>query len=151
MANKKGFTLIELIIVLVIIGIVVAVALPSIMTSIEQTKAQTAQNNLLTIAAAESKYYEDNSSVYCTNSGSSPNCGGSSQSLYSALGLSMTPNDNFTYLCWVSGTSYICTASDTTSGGSDTLKLNPTAQLPNHVVSCISVGTNLCPANLPSI
>lgn len=158
MANKKGFTILEIMIVVIIVGILAAIAIPNIMIYIEQTKAQTAQNNLLTIAAAESKYYEDNNSTYCTGT-----CGNSSN-LYASLSLSMTPNDNFTYSCTdlvlPSGTlSYQCTASDTMG---TTLTLNPNAQPPTGTcvgnsagiisscpVSCYNASNNsLCPTNL---
>ena len=137
---RKGFSLIEIIIILFIISIIVAFSLPYFNDSIEQTKAQSAQNNLLAIAAAQSKYYEDNNEKYCTNSGSPP-CAGSSSSLFSALSLTIMPNDTFTYSCVVSGSSYQCTATDQKV----TLTLYP-----NSLPPVICTPSSFCPSNLPS-
>jgi len=127
----------EIIIVMVIVGILATIAIPGFMVYIEQSKAQTAQNNLMAIAAAQSKHYEDFGS-YC-----GAGCG-SNAALYATLSLSMTPNDNFTYTCSTASSPYSCTAQDTM----DILTLNPSA---SHPVICTSTSNNkLCPSNLPS-
>ena len=71
MADKKGFTLMELIVVMVIVAICLGLAIPSFVKSIEQTGARAAQNNLYAIAAAQEKFYEDWSS-YCISTGTNP-------------------------------------------------------------------------------
>ena len=139
MVNKNGFTMMEMLVVLVIVGMLAAISIPGIIASIEQTKAQTAQNNLMAIAAAQSKYYEDHANVYCPGSANMAN-----PALFTSLGLSMTQNDNFIYTCTTATSPYSCTAQDTT----DLLTLNPQAA---HPVICTSTSNNkLCPANLPS-
>jgi general secretion pathway protein G len=140
MAARKGFTLIEILIVLIIVGIVVAIAVPNFIASVEQTKAQTAQNNLMAIAAGQSKYYEDHGN-YCTPTYS---CGNTQSSLYASLSLSMTANDQFIYSCSSLGSSYSCTAQDI----SDTLTLTPNPASGHSPVTCVP--SNLCPSNLPS-
>ncbi len=115
MENKKGISLVEIIVCLIIIGIAAAIIVPNIVNSIEQTKAQAAKNNLLAISAAQQKYFEDNNSAYCVLAG----CGDTTANLYGALGLNITTNDPFTYTCAIPNPApvlpaYICTATDGT-------------------------------------
>jgi len=142
--NKKiGFTLMEIVIVMIILGILITIALPSYFKNIEQTNAQTAQNNLLAISAAQQKYYEDNSS-YCVQVG----CGDTSSNLFAGLRLSYSSTDPFQYTCSASGASYTCTATD----NKDTLVFNPKAVIPAAAVSCYTV-TNAasCPITCSNI
>ena len=153
MADKKGFTLIELVVVMIIVGICLAFAIPSYIGSMEQTKAQAAQNNLLAIAAAQSKFNEDYSS-YCTSQSISPcycttttgnvaNCGNNMNNLNGNLHLSIFGNDPFSYSCTVSGAYYACTADDTI------VKLTLTVTATGASVSCSPDGSNpssYCPS-----
>lgn len=50
--NKKGFTLIELIIVIVIIAILAAIAIPSMIGYIDRARVATAQANCRAVASA---------------------------------------------------------------------------------------------------
>jgi prepilin-type N-terminal cleavage/methylation domain-containing protein len=151
MTGKKGFSLLEIIVVLVIIGIGAAVVLPNLTSSIEQTKAQAAKNNLLAMAAAQEKYFEDNNPNYCTNTGGSPTCGTTQSSLMLAMHLNVSSNDPFTYSCSLISVScgssgayactgpYCCAACDSKV----TLTLNYTAAT-GSVIDC-RVGGNYCP------
>ena len=141
MADKKGFTLIELIVVILIVGICLGFAIPNLIVSMEQTKAQSARNNLLAIAAAEQKYSEDYS-VYCTTTtGNVANCGNNMNNLNGNLHLSMFANDPFSYSCAVSGLYFTCTAGDTI----DSLTLTVTAT--GASVSCVNVSNpSYCPS-----
>ena len=87
MAASKGFSLIEIMVVLVIAGIVAAIAIPNLINSIEQTKAQEAKNNLLAISAAQEKYFEDHGSYYY------------GANAIANLSLSGVANDPFSYSC----------------------------------------------------
>lgn len=66
MPQKKGFTLIEIVVVLIIIGILAVIAVPNYTTMLEQGMAQSAANNLMIIANAEKVYYFANG-TYCSS------------------------------------------------------------------------------------
>jgi len=55
--NAKGFTLIELMIVVVIVAVLAAVAYPSYTKYVYRARRSDAQKFLMTIAAAEERYY----------------------------------------------------------------------------------------------
>ncbi len=57
--NRKGFTLVELLIVLAIIGILVLVAVPRFAQTTEASKVRSLQANVRTIASAAGLYMAD--------------------------------------------------------------------------------------------
>lgn len=58
--SKKGFTLIEIMIVVVIIGLLAAMAIPAFNKVREQSREKTVLNNLRQIAAAGQQYILEN-------------------------------------------------------------------------------------------
>ena len=60
MKKEKGFTLIELMIVVVIVAILAAVAIPSYQNSIQKTRRAEAKEALTRIAAAQERYFFTN-------------------------------------------------------------------------------------------
>lgn len=64
MKNQKGFTLIELMIVIAIIGILAAIAIPQFSAYRKRSYDSAAQSDLKNATTAQEAYYVDNSN-YC--------------------------------------------------------------------------------------
>lgn len=71
MTKTKGFTLIELMIVVAIIAIIMSIAIPSYYTYIERTRRSTAQADLMELAQWMERRYNSNNFDY-SDSGSAP-------------------------------------------------------------------------------
>jgi prepilin-type N-terminal cleavage/methylation domain-containing protein len=65
--NVKGFTLIELMIVVAIIGILAAVAIPKFAELVTKSKESATKGTLGAVRSAVSIYYGDNEGVYPSN------------------------------------------------------------------------------------
>jgi len=57
--NKKGFTLVELLIVVAIIGIIAAVAIPNLLVALQKGKQKATMGDLKTIGGAIESYLTD--------------------------------------------------------------------------------------------
>ena len=64
MRSRRGFTLIELMIVVVIIGVLAAIALPKFSSSKEQAFVANMKSDLRNIATAQEGYFYENSTYY---------------------------------------------------------------------------------------
>jgi len=62
--STKGFTLIELMIVIVILGILAALAIPHYSDMVWKAKQARAKNSLAALRSAVSTYYADNEGIY---------------------------------------------------------------------------------------
>ncbi len=148
MPDKKGFTLMEIIVVLIIIGILTIIALPNYTAMIIQGAAKSAQNNLVTIYNAQKNYYFGpvGNSTYCTVT-----CN-SLANINANLVLNISDN-NFTYTCTNpnndGGLTYSCKAqSNSDPNLSLTLIGGPTNNPPQIIlpggVNCASGGPAPC-------
>lgn len=88
MKAKKGFTLIELMIVIAIIGILAAVAIPKFADLINKSKEGTTKGNLSAVRGALTIYYGDADGIYPIDSGATADV---SHDFTSTFGDVMTP------------------------------------------------------------
>jgi len=136
MCNKKGFTLIEIIVVLVIIALLAAVAIPNYTSMMVQGATKAAQNNLVSIYNAQQNYYFTNGS-YCI-----AGCDNLADlNRPTNLNLNITDN-NFRYSCGLLvGAGFQCTAQNF----SQDTKLSLTVTSVQPVPSCLSDVPAYCP------
>ncbi|MDP2920861.1 MAG: prepilin-type N-terminal cleavage/methylation domain-containing protein [Candidatus Omnitrophota bacterium] len=63
MSSKKGFTLLEVLIVVIIIGILASLALPNYITSLEKARSGEAVTNVGSIKNAIDRYWYENGNI----------------------------------------------------------------------------------------
>ena len=102
MFGRKGFTLMEIVVVLMIIGIIAGFYFPNFTVPTERAWAANAQNNLLAIYAAQQNYKSNNGS-YATPATLS--------AINSALSLSIQDDGTYSYTC---SSGVTCTATRST-------------------------------------
>ncbi len=97
--NQAGFTLIELMIVVAVIGILASIAVPSYQNYVKQAKAQEATSNLLNLKTLAEQWFADNKT-------------------YVGYPCTIVSNSHyFSYDCSnLSGTTYLITATGVTGG-----------------------------------
>ena len=95
--NKKGFTLLELLIVVAIIGILASLGFPSYSRAKEKALDKEAKSNLKLIQPAEKGHYLEMNAYY-PSSGSESNVTNINNNLH----LSLTTT-NWTYTVWSTG------------------------------------------------
>jgi general secretion pathway protein G len=66
LARQRGFTLIEIMVVVIIIGLLAAVIVPTVISKVDDAKIAKAKQDIQSLEAALSMYYLDNSK-YPTN------------------------------------------------------------------------------------
>ncbi len=100
----RGFTLTELIVVVVVLGIMAGFAIPNYTKSIDRAYRKDGTVNLTAIYAAQQIYYNNNNASYWQPSG-----GGGVSDINTSLGLGILSN-NLTYSCSGNGVTFSCTA-----------------------------------------
>ena len=103
--NKKAFTLVELGIVAIIVGVLVLVGIPNMLKSINRNYALDAMRNLMNIYTAQHKYAQEQSGAYtgfCDNA-----C------LRTTLELNIVPTGGTTYTCGDFAGTFACAAQNT--------------------------------------
>lgn len=102
--KEKGFTLIELMIVVVIIGILAALAIPKFMQATTKSKQTEAKQILKQIYAMQHAYRQEYNS-YCCN-GVSASAGGS----ITSLGVDVMVTARYTYVITAAANTFTATA-----------------------------------------
>lgn len=114
MKNNVGFTLIELMIVIAILGIVSAIAIPMYTGYIATARLAEAKNNIAALRLAEEEFFLENNNYFSDMSDDNANLASASTDLWSA-----SKGDgnqvNFTYTVSASGNNYTITATGNAS------------------------------------
>lgn len=113
--NKKrfanihyGFTLIELMIVIAILAIISAIAIPAYTGYIGSARLVEAKNNIAALVLAEEEYFLENNTYFYDNSGNNDDLSDAGGNLWTATG--SDGNVNFIYTVSGAGNSFGITA-----------------------------------------
>ena len=98
--KSLGFTLVEIVIVMVIMGSLAAAAIPKFSLSMARAKARDALNNMVIIHAAQQLYFANNGSYLAA---------GTTQAINTGLSINIISTNGTAYSCTATATA-ACTA-----------------------------------------
>ena len=125
MPARKGFTLVEMLVVLIILGILASIAIPSFLAYMPQSVVKATQNNLIAIYDAE-KYHYLNNGNYCLNINGCDNL----TNINTNLSLNII-DSYFTYACTNDPSGFSCKATSTSNASYYLIVTNTPIILPN--------------------
>ena len=143
MSYRQGFTLMEMLIVLFIIGLCTALVIPSYLAPSGRSKAIVASNNLLAIYSAQQNYRN--------NTGSFVTSGiGNLAAINSTFSLNIQDDGSYAYACIYDVSGFLCTASAvnptiTFSLYNKPIQLIQSDNNPNPVCTTSAGSTGWCP------
>ena len=92
---NKGFTLLELIITMGILGIIAAIGVPQYLGYADNARVNTVKNNLRSIYLQQQEYYQKNNAYYKTGASCTDSAAAINTNLFN--GKTIIVNDQFTY------------------------------------------------------
>ena len=107
--NSKGFTLIELMIVVVIIGILAALAIPRFMRSTTKSKQSEAKQLLKQIYTMQRAYRQEFNTYACNG----VTADSTATAALSAIGVDVMSNARYAYVMTAAADAFTCTATAT--------------------------------------
>jgi prepilin-type N-terminal cleavage/methylation domain-containing protein len=122
--NNSGFTLLELIVTVAILGILSAIAIPRYQGYVDTSRVNVVQNNLRTIYLQQQEYMQRNNEYYSTGASCTNATAAINTNLFS--GQQMLNNDNGFFYCITQATTsdFLATARENVSSSPRSFTIN---------------------------